>query len=88
MPTNLAHATAIAFDFEDLFRSSDDTLLKRFGVMRAVRPGLVPADFRPDACRIRRDADAITIEFIRRENADDPGAEVFRFSFQPAKSSS
>jgi hypothetical protein len=84
MHTPVRHLTAIAFDFADLFRASDDAVLQRFGVTRRVNPGVVPKDFRPDGYRIVRDLDAITLQFFRRENPDDPGTEILRFSFKPA----
>ena len=75
----------VAFDFEELFRSTDDTLLQRFRLARKVNPTVVPRDFRPYSCRILRDLDGITLQFYRRESADDPGTEIFRFSFKPAE---
>lgn len=85
MPTPVFHRTVVAFDFADLFRSTDDTVLQRFRLTRKVNPGVVPRDFRPDSCRILRDLDSITLQFYRRENSDDPGTEIFRFSFTPAE---
>jgi hypothetical protein len=83
MSTSLRHAKAIAFDFQQLFRSSDDALLQRFRVTRTVNPGVVPPDFQPNACKINRDLEAITLHFLRRQSPEDPGTEIFRFSFQP-----
>lgn len=85
MHTPVRHLSAIAFDFQDLFRASDDTVLQRFRFTRKVNPGVVPKDFRPDACRILRDLDAITLQFFRREGPEDPGTEILRFSFKPAE---
>jgi hypothetical protein len=75
----------VAFDFEELFRSTDDTVLHRFRLTRKVDPSMVPKDFRPDSYRILRDLDAITLQFYRRESPDDPATEIFRFSFKPAE---
>jgi hypothetical protein len=85
MYTPVRHRTMVAFDFAELFRSTDDTVLQRFRLTRRVDPSVVPRDFRPDSCRILRDLDAITLQFYRRESADDPGTEIFRFSFMPAE---
>jgi hypothetical protein len=74
----------VAFDFAELFRSTDDTVLQRFRITRKVNPGVVPKDFQPDSCRIVRELDAITLQFFRRKGPDDPGTEIFRFSFKPA----
>lgn len=74
----------VAFDFAELFRSTDDTVLQRFRLTRRVNPSVVPTDFRPDSCRILRDLEAITLQFYRREGSEDPGREIFRFSFKPA----
>jgi hypothetical protein len=84
MPTSLRHAETLAFDFPDLFRASDAALLQRFRVTRTLNPGMVPRDFQPNACRIARDLEAITLHFLWRESPEDPGTEIFRFSFQPA----
>ena len=84
MSTSLRHAKAIAFDFSNLFRLSDAAVLQRFGLTRRVNPGVVPRDFQPNACRIARDLEAITLHFLRQESPEDPGTEIFRFSFQPA----
>jgi hypothetical protein len=75
--------SAIAFDFEDLFRLSDEAVLRRFRLTRKVNPAVVPPDFRPNVCQISRDLEAITLRFLRQETAEDPGTEILRFSFQP-----
>jgi hypothetical protein len=85
MHTPVHHRTMVTFDFEELFRSTDETVLQRFRLTRKVDPRVVPRDFRPDSCRILRDLDAITLQFFRRESPEDPGTEIFRFSFKPAE---
>ena len=84
MHTPFFHRTMVAFDFAELFRSTDDTVLQRFRLARRVNPGVVPKDFQPDSCRIIRELDAITLQFFRGKSSDDPGTEIFRFSFMPA----
>ena len=83
-PTLRRHAE-VAFDFSELFRASDAALLQRFKLTRTVKPGIVPRDFHPNACRISRELDAITLHFLRRESSEDAGTEIFRFSFQPPR---
>jgi hypothetical protein len=83
MSMPVRHLTAVAFDFEELFRSTDDAILQRFRATGTVKPGVVPKDFRADAYRVVRDLDAITLEFFRRQSPDDPGTEILKFSFKP-----
>ena len=84
MYTPVRHRSVIAFDFAELFRATDEAVLQRFRITRKVDPSMAPKDFRPDGYRILRDLDAITLQFFRREGPDDPGTEIFRFSFMPA----
>jgi hypothetical protein len=82
VPRPIRRASAIAFNFEELFTLDDDALLEHFELVRRVNPMLVPPDFQPDACRITRAPKTITLRFYRRGASDDYGAEIFRFSFR------
>ena len=81
--TTFRESSAIAFDFEHLFRLSDEAILRRFRLTRKVNPAVVPPDFQPNVCWISRDLEAITLHFLRQNSPQDPGTEIMRFSFQP-----
>ncbi|HEY0790115.1 MAG TPA: hypothetical protein VGD78_03515 [Chthoniobacterales bacterium] len=81
--TAVRHSNAVAFDFQNLFRLSDEAVLGRFRLTRKVNPAVVPADFRPSVCWISRDLEAITLHFLRQDSPEDPGTEILRFSFEP-----
>ena|SRR5689334_4926571 len=74
--------SALAFDFEDLFRWSDEAVLQRFRLTQKVSPNMVPQDLRADACQITRDLNAITLHFFRKAPSGIPEMEIFRFTFQ------
>lgn len=82
----IRQASALVFDFEDLFRWSDEAVLHRFRVTQRVSPNVVPQDLRADACQITRDLDAITLHFFRKASPEAPETEIFRFIFEaPAR---
>lgn len=78
----IRQVSALVFDFEDLFRWSDEAVLQRFRLTQRVSPNMVPQDLRADACQITRDLNAITLRFFRRAAPDTPGTEIFRFTFE------
>ena len=83
----MCQVSALVFDFEDLFRWSDEAVLQRFRVTQRVNPNVVPQDLRADACQITRDLNAITLHFFRKTTPGAPETEIFRFTFQaPARS--
>lgn len=82
VPRPIRRASAIAFNFEELFTLDDEALLEHFELVRRVNPMLVPHGFQPDACRITRAPKTITLRFYRRVASDEYGAEIFRFSFR------
>ena len=86
-PIRVCQASALVFDFEDLFRWSDAAVLQRFQLTQRVNPNVVPQDLRADACQITRDLNAITLRFLRKANPEAPETEIFRFIFEaPAHS--
>ena len=81
-PKFMRQASVLVFDFEDLFRWSDEAILQRFRLTQRVNPNVVPQDLRADACQITRDLNAITLHFFRKATPEGPGTEIFRFTFQ------
>jgi hypothetical protein len=79
---SMRQVSVLVFDFEDLFRCSDEAVLQRFRLTQRVNPNVVPQDLRADACQITRDLNAITLHFFRKATAEGPGTEIFRFTFQ------
>jgi hypothetical protein len=79
---SMRQVSVLVFDFEDLFRWSDEAVLQRFRLTQRVNPNVVPQDLRADACQITRDLNAITLHFFRKANPESPGTEIFRFTFQ------
>jgi hypothetical protein len=78
----IRQVSALVFDFEDLFRWSDEAVLQRFRVTQRVSPNVVPQDLRADACQITRDLNAITLRFFRKTTPEAPETEIFRFTFE------
>jgi hypothetical protein len=78
----IRQVSALVFDFEDLFRWSDEAVLQRFRLTQRVSPNTVPQDLRADACQITRDLNAITLRFFRKTAPDAPQTEIFRFTFE------
>lgn len=78
----IRHVSTLAFDFEDLFRRSDEAILQRFRVTQRVNPNVVPQDLRADACQITRDLNGITLHFFRTAGPETPAMEIFRFTFK------
>ena len=84
--TSIRQASALVFDFEELFRWSDEAILRRFRLTQRVNPNVVPQDLRADACQISRDLNAITLHFFRKASPEAPETEIFRFIFEPPAS--
>ncbi|MBW0000436.1 MAG: hypothetical protein JO015_15160 [Verrucomicrobia bacterium] len=81
----IRQVSAVVFDFEDLFRWSDEAVLQRFRLTQRISPNMVPQDLRADACQITRDLNAITLRFFRKTTPDalgTPGTEIFQFTFE------
>ena len=79
---SIRQASTLVFDFEELFRWSDEAILRRFRLTQRVNPNVVPQDLRADACQISRDLNAITLHFFRKATPEASGIEIFRFTFQ------
>ena len=80
--TRIRQASALVFDFEELFRWSDEAVLQRFQLTQRVSPNVVPQDLHADACQITRDLNAITLRFFRKTGPEAPETEIFRFVFE------
>ena len=84
MPRPTRRVTVIAFNFGDLLRLNDEALPARFRLVPKVNPTLLPRDFRPEACRISRHLEAITLRLYGPPRLQGAGPEVVEFCFQSA----
>ena len=85
MPKQTKHVTLIDLDFDNLKTLSDKALYQRFRFACSLsKKSPVPRNLKTNGYRVTRGEKHITLHFIWATSKDDPGIEVFRFSFAPA----
>jgi hypothetical protein len=76
--------TLVDLDFDNLKTLNDRAIYQRFRAACSLsKKSLVPRNLKTNAYRVSRGEKHITLHFIWATSKDDPGTEVFRFSFAP-----
>lgn len=84
MPRTTKHVKLVDLDFDNLKGLSDDALFKHFRYVCGLSKQIVvPKNLNINAFRVSRGTNHLTLHLLRSGRKDDPGTEVFRFSFLP-----
>jgi hypothetical protein len=85
MPKKTKHVTLVDLNFDNLKPLNNEALYQHvLRVCALSKKRLVPKNLGSNAFRVTRNPKRISIHFLVAARKDDPGTEVFRFSFIPA----